>query len=358
MKRIFKIRLVLPLALLLVIWAAQIIPGWGEFYARRIYPPFSYAMGSFSSLIPFAIGDLFIFFAILFLVFIPVYGIWKKKGWKKTLLWMVEFLAWIYIWFYLAWGLNYSQDSFYRRTGIDYTAYTPENFNVFLEDYIPKLNEAYIPVTDINPDLLRDEVVKGYREISDSLGVNFPTIKSPKVKRMLFTPLSSKVGVSGSMGPFFCEFTVNGDTPPSQYLSTYTHEFSHLLGITNEAEANFYAYQVCTRSEVPEIRFAGYFSILNHVLGNAYRLLPEDEFMALRESIRPEIIDLAVANREYWNDKYSPAIGNIQSWIYDLYLKGNKIESGRKNYSEVIGLLISYQNRNNLEELHSDSAEK
>lgn len=41
--------------------------------------------------------------------------------------------------------------------------------------------------------------------------------------------------------------------------------------------------------------------------------------------------------------KYSPLIGNVQNWIYDLYLKGNKIESGRKNYSEVIGLLISYQ---------------
>jgi len=41
--------------------------------------------------------------------------------------------------------------------------------------------------------------------------------------------------------------------------------------------------------------------------------------------------------------KYSPLIGDVQDWIYDLYLKGNKIESGRKNYSEVIGLLISYQ---------------
>ena len=41
--------------------------------------------------------------------------------------------------------------------------------------------------------------------------------------------------------------------------------------------------------------------------------------------------------------KYSPLIGNIQDWIYDLYLKGNKIESGRKNYSEVVGLLISYE---------------
>ncbi len=28
--------------------------------------------------------------------------------------------------------------------------------------------------------------------------------------------------------------------------------------------------------------------------------------------------------------KYSPLIGDVQDWIYDLYLKGNKIESGRK----------------------------
>ena len=40
---------------------------------------------------------------------------------------------------------------------------------------------------------------------------------------------------------------------------------------------------------------------------------------------------------------YSPLIGDIQDFIYDLYLKGNKIQSGRKNYSEVIGLLISYE---------------
>ena len=48
------------------------------------------------------------------------------------------------------------------------------------------------------------------------------------------------------------------------------------------------------------------------------------------------------SNQEYWTEKYSPLIGDIQDWIYDLYLKGNKIQSGRKNYSEVVGLLISY----------------
>ena len=145
------------------------------------------------------------------------------------------------------------------------------------------------------------------------------------------------------MGPFFCEFTLNGDLLPVNYPATYAHELAHLLGITSEAEANFYAYQVCTRSQIKGIRFSGYFSILNHVLGNARRLLSEKEYADIINRIRPEIIELAKKNQEYWMAKYSPLIGNVQNWIYDLYLKGNKIESGRKNYSEVIGLLISYQ---------------
>ena len=246
-------------------------------------------------------------------------------------------------------ALPISQYSFYERTQIPYSAYTPESFQKFLDDYIPHLNEAYIPMKDIDKNLLRQEVVNGYHALGDSLGINQLRLKTPKVKTMLFSPISSMVGVSGSMAPFFCEFTVNGDVLPSQYPSTYAHELSHLLGITNEAEANFYAYQVCTQSDVPEIRFAGYFSILNHVLNNAYRLLPEEEFEELRNSIQPEIIELAQSNREYWVGKYSPVIGEIQDKLYDLYLKGNKIESGRQNYSEVIGLLISYQNRNNKE---------
>lgn len=86
---------------------------------------------------------------------------------------------------------------------------------------------------------------------------------------MLFTPFISMVGVTGSMGPFFCEFTLNGDLLPANYPATYAHELAHLLGITSEAEANFYAYQVCTRSQAMGIRFSGYFSVLGHVLGNA-----------------------------------------------------------------------------------------
>lgn len=199
----------------------------------------------------------------------------KKLPWKRILLRDGEYLLWVYVWFYLAWGLNYSQPNFYQRTHIPYTAYTPEIFQEFVDDYIDSLNSSFVPVKGIHEEQVRDEAVKLYNQLSDSLGVHRPPFPNPRVKTMVFTPFISMVGVTGSMGPFFCEFTLNGDLLPINYPATYTHELAHLLGISSEAEANFYAYQVCTRSQIKGIRFSGYFSILNHVLGNARRLLSE-----------------------------------------------------------------------------------
>lgn len=339
-----KIRYIILIVLLSVVWATQLIPSLGEVYAQSVYPVISHILSSFSKLIPFAVGDLFIFLSIIGLLFNPIRARYiQKKKWKQILLNEMEYLLWIYAWFYLAWGLNYSQKNFYQRTEIPYTAYTPEIFQEFVDDYITQLNRSYTPVNSINQDLIREETVRIYHQLSDSLGVNRPPHEHPRVKTMLFTPFISMVGVTGSMGPFFCEFTLNGDLLPVNYPATYAHELAHLLGITSEAEANFYAYQICTRSEAMGIRFSGYFSILGHVLGNAQRLLPEEKYTRLFKRIRPEIIELAKNNQAYWAAKYSPVVGAVQDWIYDLYLKGNKIESGRQNYSEVVGLLISYQ---------------
>ena len=315
--------------LLGLVWLTQLIPALATFYSQTVYPCFSYILSSFSNLFPFAIGDLFIFLSIAGIIIYPIYArLRKKTPWKKILLHDGEYLLWVYVWFYLAWGLNYSQKNFYQRTEIPYTAYTPENFQKFVNEYITRLNRSYTPINSINRDLIREETVRLYKQLSDSLGVHRPPYDAPRVKTMMFTPFISMVGVTGSMGPFFCEFTLNGDLLPVNYPATYAHELAHLLGITSEAEANFYAYQVCTRSQA---------------MGIAQRLLPKEEYAKLLKRIRPEIIELAKANQTYWAAKYSPVVGAVQDWIYDLYLKGNKIESGRRNYSEVIGLLISYQ---------------
>lgn len=343
MKRKLKIRHIVLGVLLLLVGITQWIPTLGAAYSQSVYPVISYVLSFFSSWFPFAIGDLFIFLSIAGVIAYPIYGRIKKIAWREILLRDGEYLLWVYVWFYLAWGLNYSQPNFYQRTSIPYVAYSPENFQEFVEEYVTLLNHSYTPVSSINKELIREETVRLYDQLSDSIGVHRPPHPSPRVKTMLFTPFISMVGVTGSMGPFFCEFTLNGDLLPVNYPATYAHELAHLLGITSEAEANFYAYQVCTRSQAMGIRFSGYFSVLNHVLRNAQRLLPEQEYTKQFNRIRPEIIELAKKNQEYWMAKYSPLVGDVQDWIYDLYLKGNKIESGRLNYSEVVGLLMSYR---------------
>jgi len=329
---------------LIIVWLTQAIPAWREGYARTLYPHISRVLTALSGWIPFSVGDVFIFLSIVGVLLYPVYGHIKKMKWGKIVRRDVTYLAWVYVWFYLAWGLNYSQPNFYQRTKTKYVAFTPENFQHFLHDYIDSLNAAYVPLSELealDKTFVHNEVIRQYGILSPTLGVH-PPQGHPKVKTMIFTPLFSKMAITGYMGPFFCEFNVNGDLLRSQYPDTYAHELAHLLGITSEAEANFYAYQICTHSDDPRIRYCGYFSVFNHVLNNARRLLADDEeYKELLKTIRPEIIQQAIADRDYWMAKYSPTISNIQSWIYDLYLKGNKIESGRKNYSEVVGLLVS-----------------
>ena len=347
MKIQLKRRHILLFIGLAMVWLAQSIPSWGAFYAYRIYPTVGRLLSGFSNLFPFSIGDLFVIISVVGIMLLLVKIIFTKmKGKGRALLSIVEYLAWVYLWFYLAWGLNYSQPSFYQRTGITPQAFDEEEFKAFVERFIHQLNNDYIEIdslTEENKRQISDEVVSGYQEIATTQGIHPPFHQRPCVKTMLYTPLASKVGVSGSMMPFFCEFTLNGDVPASQYGATYAHELSHQQGITNEAEANFYAYQVCTRSEWQPLRFSGRLAILPHLLSNARGMLSNEDYQALLSAIRPEVMEQYQHNRVYWLDLYSPLMGKVQDWVYDLYLKGNKISSGQKNYSEVIGLLISWE---------------
>lgn len=343
-----RMRLLLLAVALVLVVLAQTLPGWGDVYARSVYPLLARPLSALSGLVPFAMGDLFIALSLAGVVaypFVARFGL--KKRWRQGLAGSAEYLAWVYVWFYAAWGLNYSQANFHQRTGIPPVRFTEADFKAFTHRYVAQLNASYTEATTIDRDTLCREIVKGYEQIAPALGMHSPFNPHPQAKTMLFSRLASQVGVKGSMGPFFCEFTLNGDIPPSEYSATYAHELSHLLGIANEGEANFYAYLVCIRSSLGGIRFSGYLSLLPHVLNNAYQLMGKEEYATLCLDIRPEILRLAQDNQRFWQEKYNDAIGRAQSKLYEWYLKGNHIAEGQKSYSQVIGLLMAYEQARN-----------
>lgn len=324
------------------IWVVRLSPVAGEWYARHIYPVVAAGLSALSGVLPFALGDVFVVVAVAALLIYIMYAIYRRRPFRQTTVKIIIFLGYVYVWFYFAWGLNYFRLDFYTRTEIPYRKYDAEAFRRFVDEYADSLNRSYVVVDKIDTALVRSEVKAGYERIAPRFGMITPA-KTYRAKPMLSSALMSKTGVLGYMQPFFAEFCMNEDLLPVQYPQTYAHELSHRLSISNEAEANLYAYLVCTASDVPEIRFSGYFSLFPYVMGNAARTLPEDEYRAVAKKIRPEIWNLYRTKQEYWSERYSRLIGAVQDRVYNMFLKGNNIPGGTANYSEVVGLLMSYR---------------
>lgn len=367
----------LLLILLLLVTLTKMIPLWGFIYTTRIYPIIGTLLSPISGFFPFAVGDIFIALSIAWVIFYPIYeiGLRKKlarryfflaakKGCypKKKVVFgrVAEYLLWVYAWFYIAWGLNYSQPNIYDRIGMKPVEVSEAKFKAFAYQYADSLNALSISsdiagssifsdsiVDDGLKNRVRDAILKEYNKIGYKEGINAPFNQHPHAKTMVFTPLSSMSGVTGSMGPFFCEFTLNGDILPHDYPATYAHEFAHFLGVANEGEANFYSYIVCTVSADKLVRFSGYYHIFFHVLNNVFDILGEKEGERFLKHIRPEIIQLAKSDRRYWLGKRCKALDATQDFIFELYLKGNHVAEGRKSYSGVIGLILAWEEKKN-----------
>lgn len=151
---------------------------------------------------------------------------------------------------------------------------------------------------------MRQEIKEIYRQVPSMYGLALPRdYQHPK--QVWFNPLYSGVGVLGYMGPFFAESQLNEELLPVQLPFTYAHELSHLLGVSNEAEANYWAYRVCRSSKRPAVRYSAYFGLLPYVLVNASSVLTEEEFREWIKTIRPEVVKDYEYKRMYWNERYS-----------------------------------------------------
>lgn len=352
------------IVLLALVTATRLSQTLGSFYTSHVYPIIGSVVSPVSGVVPFAIGDIFIFLSIAWAILYPAMKRTKNAAWR-----VVEYLLWVYAWFYVAWGLNYSQPNIYQRTGMRPVEVSKTRFKAFAYQYADRINKLSeecgvkseeCGVKSEESKWLKEKgndykekvkceasILQGYYSMG-GCGINTPFNQRPHVKTMVFSGLSSMAGVTGSMGPFFCEFTLNGDVRPHEYPATYAHEFAHFLGVANEGEANFYSYVVCTASSDKAVMFSGYYSVFFHVVNDVFDILGQKEGETYLKHIRPEIIRLAKSDRRYWLAKRSKVINATQDFLLDLYLRGNNVAEGRKSYSQVIGLIMAWENKKHL----------
>lgn len=348
MNTTYKISTQTGLVLLLFTSLCRFSKTIADVYATKIYPAISCVLSWLSSFVSLSLQDFAIFAIITAAFAIVVLARRRKWSFLRCLRYEATIVLWTYLWFYIGWCTNYTRNSLYEQTGAKYTAYDEATFLGFAEEFIKEINVAWMPMpTDANMidsvyclTLLEKDVKDFYASVPSHYELATPqSWQHPK--QTIFNRYYSYVGVLGYIAPLFSESCLNADILPYDYPFVYAHEYAHLLGVSNEAEANWWAFQACSKSGNAKVRYSAYKGILQYILINARGLLSERQFASLLSSIRPEVLDDITYTQRYWGALRSPMLDNLQSKIYDSFLRGNAVEAGIKNYTQVVGLLIN-----------------
>lgn len=310
-----------------------------EWYMMRIYPAVATFLSAISAMFPFSVYDVFIVIALLYLLKLILFVMIKQTPFKVFFFSLVRFVTILIAWFYFSWGISYFRKDYYSRTNIQETSFNADNLREFTSYFITQANNSYVEFEIIEKEKTRKEIERVYKHISEPLAINWPNGKR-KVKKMVFESLFTKMSISGYYGPFFNEIHVNSYSLNFTYPFTLAHEMAHQFGIAKESEANLYAFIVCTNSDDERIRYSAYASTIIYILNDVRVLIP-DEYEEILNSVNPKIIEDLQHNRKHWLSARNETLSDVQDKAYDAYLKGNRISSGRENYSEVVGLLIS-----------------
>ncbi len=313
---------------------------WIDVYARYVYPVVSGCLSWLSSLLPFAVQEVTVALLVAFVVWQVVQAVRRKLRWRRLAANMLLVLLWTYVWFYMAWCNNYSRSTIYQRANAVPAVYDEAAFDAFVDAFILSTNEAWTSDTLVLQSLLEAEVKDFYSTVPSRFGLATPQ-RWQHPKTPTFSHFYSAVGVSGFMAPLFAESFVSADVPQVDYPFVYAHEYAHLMGVSSEAEANWWAFHACLSSSRPAVRYSGYKGLLGYVLSNARSLLEAEAYRDKVALLRPEVLLDCEATRQHWMALRSPLIDELQDMVYDLFLKGNNIPSGRKNYSEVVTMLLS-----------------
>ena len=329
--------------LLLVLWC-QHSTAAADWYAAHLYPFISRVLSWLASPFGFSLTEIVV--VLLVIAFIRrVVRIFKERThWKKRTWQAVRLLLWVYVWFYAAWGINYSRSSIYDRTGNPPMPYEEAEFREFLGILAEELNGNWCPEGEleaVDRKAFEQELKAFYTELPAEFGLCTPR-KWQHPKGPVFNRLFSAVGVLGYLGPAFDEMNINRDITPLERPFVHAHEFSHVLGVSSEAEANFWAFEATRRSGSRAVRYSGWYMLLHYVWNNLQMMMGEEAFRAWAATLRPEIQQDMVRTQLHWQDLKVAGIYNIQKRSYDKFLKNNHIEAGTGDYRQVLRLVLTF----------------
>lgn len=316
-------------------------------YTNTLYPIISTPLRWISSLVPFALGDLFYILLIGYIIrsiYLFLRSSFRKnlEGRRKFLapIQVLNFLLLLYILFKLLWGLNYSRPSVASALGIHHKKYSVKELVMLGRFLITRINQVQLERTERHQNTPQNytaaELQLTAKEAYDQLGKTQPFFdyKIPVLKPVLNSWVITKIGLEGYYSPPTGEANINLLVPTSGLPFIACHEMAHQIGIAREDEANLIGYLVSTASKDLNFQYAGYYSILRNVMFEIRLKSPED-YKRLYQELNALTIADYKNERIFWK-KYNNDMFDYFGAVFDKFLKINNQHKGTDSYQDIV----------------------
>lgn len=251
----------------------------------------------------------------------------------------VVFASVVYLWFALAWGLNYSRSPLEQTIGYDASRVTPAALRALAERAASEANGTYAEAHRIGfPNIgeMPSALVAALHGVERRLGRPRPTTPG-RPKKTLLAMFFRSSGVDGMHAPFLLETLLNPDLTPPERPAVLAHEWAHMSGYAPEADASFVGLLAALHADVPS-RYSAWLALFDDAAGQ----LPVAEQRALVARLDPG----PQADRRAIRDRLTARVEVVAraSWeTYDRYLKAQGVSEGVQSYGRVVQLLLGSQ---------------
>ena len=309
-----------------------------KWYSQKLYFAIAGIISPISSIFPFSLDDFFYILLILTFLILIILLIFRRITMIKTGKIILNVLAATYILFYVLWGFNYFREDLYDRLKLVKHEPNTKAFVAQLKKQVENTNKSWCTFEKWDKKEVDINIEKSYKKLENALKINYPAGKR-RAKTITVSRFFAQAGISGYYGPFFNEVQVNSYILPVEYPFVLAHEKAHQFGITNEAEANFYAWLVCTNSKSKQLQYSANLHVLQYFLYQGYQLEEYSDIIAkLDKRVKKDLEKI----RENWMSLRNEKVDAAASKVNDFYLKTNKIKAGVKEYSGVVKFVIDY----------------
>jgi hypothetical protein len=327
--------------------AAALLPipaAWVEqHFARGWFPPLQRGLTAASNAVPFAVIDALVV-AAAGLVAAAVVSVLRAPGGRRLATLgrracqCVVVAALAYLVFLATWGANYRRDPLTAVVDFDERRVTTPAV-VALNDAalgeLARLRPILPPELGDWPD--RNRVAADLHPALETgtrmLGLPGP-VRAGRPKQSLLDFYFTRAGVSGMTDPFFLETLVSSNLLPFEFPAVIAHEWGHLAGLARESDASFFGLLVCLHGN-DAARYSAWLDIFVRTLGARDREDRRAAIAKLPEAVRADL--RAMADRSARDQVRAIS---VMAWrTYDTYLRSQRVESGVRNYGEVVRLL-------------------